>query len=67
VRAFDGVQVFSATKAHDRVLLGERVTSWLDTHRDLDIVNKTVVQSSDSAFHCLTIVLFWRRTQDCGA
>ncbi len=54
-----GVKVFSATKAKERDLLGEKVTSWLRANPDLEIIDKTVTMSSDSAFHCLSIVLFW--------
>lgn len=61
MRAFDGIQVFSATKARERAELGERITAWIQAHRDLDLVDKVVVQSSDAEFHCLTIVLFWRK------
>ena len=56
---FNGVKVFSATKQRDRELLGEWVTRWL-AHNDVEIVDTVVRQSSDSGFHCLTIVLFYR-------
>jgi hypothetical protein len=58
--AFDGVKVFSATKAADRLLLGERVTAWLRDHAEHEVVDSVVTQSSDHAFHCLAITLFWR-------
>jgi len=54
------VKVFSATKAKDRDELGEQVTRWLRANADLEIVDRTVVQSSDNEFHCLTVVLFYR-------
>jgi hypothetical protein len=54
-----GVKVFSATKARDRDQLGEKVTAWLRANPQLEIVEKSVTLSSDSEFHCLTIVLFW--------
>lgn len=56
-----GVQVFSATKAKERELLGERITDWLRSHPDYEIIDKIVTQSSDSEFHCLTITLFYRQ------
>jgi hypothetical protein len=60
VRApFDGVRVFSATMMRDREQLGERITGWLARH-DVEIVDIVVRQSSDAAFHCITIVLFFR-------
>jgi hypothetical protein len=57
---FSGVKVFSATKAKERDDLGEQVTRWLRANGDLEIVDRTVVQSSDNEFHCLTVVLFYR-------
>jgi len=58
--AFDGAKVFSATKAGDRVVLGERITAWLGSHPEHEIVDTVVTQSSDLAFHCLAITVFWR-------
>ena len=55
-----GVKVFSATKAKERELLGELITDWIRSHKDYDIVDKIVTQSSDSEFHCLTITLFYK-------
>ena len=57
---FTGVKVFSATKAKERDDLGEQVTRWLRANTDLEIVDRTVAQSSDNEFHCLTVVLFYR-------
>ena len=58
---FDGVKVFSATKQKERDELGETVTRWLDAKKnDVEIVEKTVTQSSDNEYHCLTITLFYR-------
>ena len=58
---FTGVKVFSATKARDREELGESVTRWLQANADLEIVDRVVAQSSDSEFHCLTIIVFYRQ------
>jgi hypothetical protein len=56
---FQGVKVFSATKARDREALGDNVTAWMRQHPQCEIVDKIVTQSSDSEFHCLTITLFY--------
>jgi hypothetical protein len=56
---FSGVKVFSATKARDRDELGTTVTRWLKANSDLRIVDQVVVQSSDSEFHCLSVVVFY--------
>ena len=57
---FTGVKVFSATKAREREELSETVNRWLRDHRDVEIVDRVVAQSSDNEFHCLTVVLFFR-------
>lgn len=57
---FDGLQVFSATMQPDRSQLGDRVTDWMAKNRDrLDVVDIEVFQSSDSAYHCLTIIVYF--------
>lgn len=59
---FDAVKVFSATKQKERDNLGEQITLWLAAHRGcIEVTDKIVKQSSDSAYHCITIVLFYRR------
>jgi hypothetical protein len=58
---FDGIKVFSATKAREREELGEVITKWLDDHGDLVVVDQVVSQSSDNEFHCLTITIFFQR------
>ncbi|MCK5797356.1 MAG: hypothetical protein KAI47_09245 [Deltaproteobacteria bacterium] len=58
--SFSGINVFSATKAKERERLGERVTAWLREHPEKEVVEKTVTQSSDREFHCLTVTLFYR-------
>ena len=60
---FTGVKVFSATKAKERDDLGEQVTRWMRANADLEIVDRTVTQSSDNEFHCLTVVLFYKPKQ----
>ncbi len=54
-----GVKVFSATKARDRVSLGENITHWIRGNPSKKILDKIVTQSSDAEFHCLTITLFY--------
>jgi len=51
------IKVFSVTKARDRDELGERVTAWIAAHPELQILRTFVAQTSDSAFHCLSMVL----------
>jgi hypothetical protein len=54
-------KVFSATKSADRQSLGEVITTWLSTNGNGDnIEEKHVLLSSDSEYHCLTIVFFYR-------
>lgn len=54
-----GVKVFSATKQSDRDVLGEKVGRWLAESRFTPI-DTVVTQSSDEAFHCLTITIFYK-------
>ena len=56
---FNGVKIFSATMAQERDRLGERVTEWLREHPSYELVDTVVTQSSDEAFHCLVISLFY--------
>lgn len=62
VKGYEGVKVFSATKALERDALGEKITAWLDRHRDYEVVDTVVRQSSDNQFHCLSIAIFYRRS-----
>jgi hypothetical protein len=57
---FNGVKIFSATMAQERDRLGERITEWIREHQDFEIVDYVVTQSSDEAFHCLAISIFYR-------
>jgi hypothetical protein len=56
---FNSVKVFSATMAQERDQLGEKLTAWIAERPHLKIVDKVVTQSSDEAFHCLAITLFF--------
>lgn len=60
---FTGVKVFSATKAKEREEIGDVVTRWIRSNADLEVVDKEVRQSSDSEFHCYSLVLFYRQRQ----
>ena len=56
---FNGVKVFSATMVADRDQLGEKVTAWMASHQQCKVTDLIVTQSSDEAFHCLAITLFY--------
>ena len=56
---FTTVDIVSATMAQDRDQLGEKITQWLSANQGVEIVDKIVTQSSDEAFHCLAITLFF--------
>jgi hypothetical protein len=58
-RTFNGVKVFSATMAPERDHLGERITTWLREHPGCKVTDTVVTQSSDAAFHCVAITLFY--------
>jgi len=56
---FNGVKIFSATVAHDREALGDKVTAWIRNNPQKEVVETVVTQSSDEAFHCIAITLFF--------
>ena len=58
-RQFNGVKVFSATMVADRERLGDKVTEWISQHPNLEVRDMIVTQSSDEAFHCLAITVFY--------
>jgi putative lipoic acid-binding regulatory protein len=57
---FNGVKIFSATMAQERDRLGDRITDWVRKHSEYEITDTIVTQSSDEAFHCLAITIFYR-------
>ena len=57
---FNGVKVFSATMYQQREALGEVATAWIAAHPKLKITDMVVTQSSDEAFHCVAITVFYR-------
>jgi hypothetical protein len=56
---YNGVKVFTATMIQDRANLGDKITAWLSARQKLRLVDVVVTQSSDSAFHCLSITVFY--------
>jgi hypothetical protein len=59
---YNAVKVFTATKAKEREALGEVMSAWLKRMEgEVSVVDTKVIQSSDQQFHCLTIVVFYRR------
>jgi hypothetical protein len=63
MKTFNGVKTFSATMAKGREALGEQVTAWLSSAPDREVVDTVVTQSSDEAFHCIAITIFYRDPQ----
>src|SRR5262245_8675797 len=59
-RPFNAAKVFSATMAQDRESLGDKVTAWIASNPRREIVDTVVTLSSDDAFHCLAITVFYR-------
>jgi hypothetical protein len=57
-RPISVVKVFSATKAQDREVLGDRISAWMEANPQLDVTRTCVSLSSDRKFHCLSFVLF---------
>jgi hypothetical protein len=61
LNGYDAVKVFTATKAVERERLGETMSAWMLQHPGLEVIDTVVRQSSDQQFHCLSIILFYRR------
>ncbi|MCX5746335.1 MAG: hypothetical protein NT062_27985 [Proteobacteria bacterium] len=58
-KQFNGVKVFSATLFADRERLGEKVTEWITNHPKKELTEIIVTQSSDAAFHCIALSVFF--------
>ncbi len=56
---FNGVKVFSATMVADRDQLGEKVTDWMAKNQGKKVTDIVITQSSDEAFHCIAITVFY--------
>ncbi len=56
---FNGVKVFSATMIADRDQLGEKVSDWMQRNSQIKVTDIVVTQSSDAAFHCIAITVFF--------
>lgn len=56
---FNGVKVFSATMFAERDRLGDRVSDWIAANPQLKVTDMIVTQSSDAAFHCVAITVFY--------
>ena len=58
-KIFNGVKGFSATMVADRDQLGEKVTAWINANSARVVTDLVVTQSSDEAFHCIAITVFY--------
>jgi hypothetical protein len=61
--AFTGVKVFSASMVGLRAMLDETINQWLAAARrrpSFELVDVVIRQSSDEAFHCISIILFYK-------
>lgn len=55
------IKVFSATMARDRESLGDVASEWLRQQPpDFEVAEIRTLQSSDSEYHCLSIIVFGR-------
>ena len=61
--AFNGIHVIAATMFQQRQTLGEQVTAWLEdaakTRPGFQLIDIVVRQSSDDAYHCTSIIIFF--------
>ena len=63
MKKFNGVKVFSATMVAQREVLGEAVTRWIAERPSFEVVDMVLTQSSDDAFHCIAISVFYNEQQ----
>lgn len=61
---FNGVKIFSATMAMDRERLGDKITAWMEANPQCEVREAVVTQSSDEAFHCISITIFFWENLD---
>lgn len=63
---FNGVKVFSATMIAQRQVLDEVINTWLEEARakrpGFEIIDIVITQSSDEAYHCIAISVFYYET-----
>lgn len=59
----DWCRTGSATMAGARATLGDTITQWIAANPRCKLVEFAITQSSDSRFHCVTIVLFFVKVQ----
>ena len=57
--SFNSAKVFSATMMNDRSMLGETITEWMQANPAFEVTEIYVTQSSDEAFHCLAMTIFF--------
>jgi len=43
----------------DRDRLGDSITAWLESNPQVKVTQMVVTQSSDAAFHCIAITVFY--------
>lgn len=56
-RRLTGIKVFTATMHEERARLGDKVTDWIAAHPQRTLLDITITQSSDSAFHCISFII----------
>jgi hypothetical protein len=56
---FNGVKIFSATMMADRQMLGAKCTDWMQNNPHKQVIEIVVTQSSDEAFHCITLTVYY--------
>lgn len=57
---FTGVRIFTSTLSAARAQLGDEVTRWIDANPQFQTTEIVQTQSSDRAYHCLTLTVFYR-------
>jgi hypothetical protein len=56
---FNGVKVFSTTIFTDCARLDDEVAAWLATRPEIRVTQLVVTQSSDAAYQCIAVTVFY--------
>ncbi len=58
---FNGVKVFSAATERPDGAVDAAAAAWIAAHRELDVVDITIMRSSSGSSHCVSVVIaYWR-------
>lgn len=64
IKGYQAIKIFTCTMAKERNELDEGVNRWLvdmsKKQKTFEVVDTIITQSSDNAFHCFTVTIFYK-------